>query len=466
MRKMIQLIVVAFFILGGCALHAGEVTLAKDGSLVVDGNRVFIMGSYMVPDDLAMRQRMRQAGFNMLRGSRDRKTLDRLYREGFLTWIYTPELRVNDGEANGEGRLGGMVESIGDHPAVVVWEGPDEALWNAWYSRRTGLWKARADTNEVVDAMQDARQRAHLQEKIKKIRDAELHAEFVKVERLFDELLATLGRPPLTDGQRVTTAPAAAKKVRAECDLGISILRRLDKRSLPIWMNHAPRNTLLDLRDFSKSYDIVGCDIYPAPAGEDSGNGDLSNRSLSSVGDFTERMKSIAPGRAVWMVPQGFGWEDLFGDAYKADGRRPTRAEMRFMLWETIVHGARGVLIWGLSVSGDPPDFHELVLDVVSEIGSVMPFLAAPDEPLQLRTAPTWSSLDHPPVGILRRHEDTYLLAIANEARDGLKVIAENLPVPNGTPARDLDGKIVARVTEDGLVVPIASFSVAVLQLR
>lgn len=27
-----------------------------------------------------------------------------------------------------------IVERVGKHPALLVWEGPDEILWNQWWS--------------------------------------------------------------------------------------------------------------------------------------------------------------------------------------------------------------------------------------------------------------------------------------------------------------------------------------------
>ena len=38
---------------------------------------------------------------------------------------------------------------------------------------------------------------------------------------------------------------------------------------------------------------------------------DLPDRNLTSVGAYTDRMRAAAPGKAVAMVLQGFGWRDI-----------------------------------------------------------------------------------------------------------------------------------------------------------
>src|SRR5690606_26326563 len=123
---------------------------------------------------------------------------------------------------------------------------------------------------------------------------------------------------------------------------GYSLLRTLDPKH-PVWMNHAPRNQIAQLMAFNDAADIVGCDIYPVPFSADNGHSDIGLRTIASVGAYTDRMQESAPGKPVWMVLQGFGWSDIQPER-KEFMRRPEGHETRFMAYDAIVHGARGIL--------------------------------------------------------------------------------------------------------------------------
>ena len=130
---------------------------------------------------------------------------------------------------------------------------------------------------------------------------------------------------------------------------GYKRLRQLDPAH-PVWMNHAPRNQVAQLAAFNQGADIVGCDIYPVPFTTKVGHSDLAERTAAAVGAYTERMQQSAPGKPVWMVLQGCGWGDIQPqrtDEERKELRRPNWKETRFMAYDAIVRGARGILYWG-----------------------------------------------------------------------------------------------------------------------
>ena len=133
----------------------------------------------------------------------------------------------------------------------------------------------------------------------------------------------------------------------------------------PFYLNHAPVNLESTLRRYNDGAEIIAADIYPvAPAGirelyalwPDGQQGDLLNSTISQVGQYTDKMRRVAgASRAVFMVLQAFAWEKLRRkDQDPAMVRYPTRAETRFMAYQAIVHGANGLLYWGLSYT--PPE--------------------------------------------------------------------------------------------------------------
>jgi hypothetical protein len=92
-------------------------------------------------------------------------------------------------------------------------------------------------------------------------------------------------------------------------------------------------------------------------------------------------MQAAAPGKPVWMVLQGAGWVDfngLFGPK-NPDGQRPTFQESRFMAYDAIVRGARGILYWGTHYVPKDAAMWKDLMKVVRELADLQPVLSAPD---------------------------------------------------------------------------------------
>jgi hypothetical protein len=173
------------------------------------------------------------------------------------------------------------------------------------------------------------------------------------------------------------------------------VIRELDPNH-PVVIIHAPRGTVESLRPYNAIGDILGADIYPIsyPPGIHSL---LTNRSLSLVGDHTRIMMETAGGKLpVWMVLQ-ISWSGVLQPGKTL--RFPTFAEERFMTYEAIINGARGLIFFGGNNLGgmSPADrklgwnwtFWKRVLrPVIEEIGSkspLYPALVAPDSQLQIQ---------------------------------------------------------------------------------
>src|SRR5579872_1588543 len=155
----------------------------------------------------------------------------------------------------------------------------------------------------------------------------------------------------------------------------------------PFYLNHAPVNLESTLREYNPGADILATDIYPViPRGirelyalwPDGQQGDLLNQSISQVGQYADRMRRVAgPSRAVWMVLQAFAWENM-RDKYR-DPKMvlyPTYSQLRFMAYQSVVHGANGLLFWGLAhTPADAPLWPDLKR-VAGELASLGPVLA------------------------------------------------------------------------------------------
>ena len=176
-------------------------------------------------------------------------------------------------------------------------------------------------------------------------------------------------------------------------------LKALDPNH-PLVIIQAPRSTVAQLAPYRPAFDITGADIFPIayPPGEHS---DLDNRDLSVVGDVTRKMVRAAGGKPVWMTLQ-IAWSGTVTSARKPNvvPRFPTAHELRFMAYQAIACGARGLMFFGghLTQVARPVDaragwnwtFWELALrPLLEELSStaVAPALVAPAGPVVKTTA-------------------------------------------------------------------------------
>src|SRR4051812_30152420 len=113
----------------------------------------------------------------------------------------------------------------------------------------------------------------------------------------------------------------------------------------PVWIVHAPRGTVQELRAYNPTFDIGGVDIYPVsnPPGRHLAKTD-KNREISAVGDFTEKMLRVTEARKpIWLTLQ----IAFSGTVPPKPLVFPTLRQQRFMTYEAIIDGARGLIYYG-----------------------------------------------------------------------------------------------------------------------
>lgn len=103
------------------------------------------------------------------------------------------------------------------------------------------------------------------------------------------------------------------------------------------WLTiQAPKGTIADLAPYSAVTDFHGVDVYPVRLAR-------KDPDLHAVGRWTETIRRATPNRAVFMTLQicfAGAWN---GSTYIL----PTRVQERFMIYDAIVHGARGLVFYG-----------------------------------------------------------------------------------------------------------------------
>ena len=169
------------------------------------------------------------------------------------------------------------------------------------------------------------------------------------------------------------------------------LLHRIDP-SHPVVITQAPIATVAQLRPYRPAFDITGADVYPIsyPPGTHT---QTKNKDISVVGDVTKKMVQAAGPKPVWMTLQ-IAWSGVVTSQKNPRHvpRFPTLQQERFMAYQAIVNGARGLVFFGghLTQVATPADaaagwnwtFWERVLrPLVTELGSaeLAPVLTAPN---------------------------------------------------------------------------------------
>jgi hypothetical protein len=200
------------------------------------------------------------------------------------------------------------------------------------------------------------------------------------------------------------------------------IIRELDTNH-PVAVTHAPRGTVSTLRPYNASADITGADIYPIgyPPGAHSLG---TNKQISMVGDYTRTMMEVADGRMpVWMILQ-ICWSGVIKPGKTL--RFPTFAEERFMVYQAIINGARGLIFFGGHIEkGMTPEdrklgwnwrfWNRVLRPVIEEIGTKSPLyaaLVAPETKLRVKVTPEIAGLEF---CVRETETDIFVLACKRE---------------------------------------------------
>ncbi len=441
-----------------------EARLSLNRMLIVNGRPRFLIGLYEHPKSDTKLKEAVEAGIDLIHCPADRDALDRVQRFGAWGWLNTGyALDLSEEAEKRKTALAEMVRNFGDHPGLLIWEGPDEALWNCWYGTMQQI------EAEFVDMATEAQRDPALRPVLAAARDAYDRALWKQWEALRADFWRRAGKPCPYANARMDAAEARAARMGDGFAAGARFLRQLDPKHF-IWLNHAPRNSIRAMRQHNRAVDMAGCDIYPIPYNLATGHSDLVNMRPSSVGDYTDRMREGAPGKACAMVLQGFGWRDLedHPDETRAKagfGRRPNLQEQRFMAWDAIVHGANAILYWGTAYLKDPESaesrkFWLELLQVTAEVRSYERFIVEPDySPAPtVRVEEHYASNDGTGVRVVvKKAGSDYLIIVVNENPYGVAFTINGLPAPlEGQPLRSRehsagDHTVRGRALRDGI---------------
>ena len=329
--------------------------------------------------------------------------MDRAASVGIMGWMPLP-MHVGNRDSLRE-----QIASVATHPALAIWEGPDEIVHNftAWSGlyRKKGVYQSPDEWRRQTPAA-------------------------------------------------VAYSQEQASQIMPNLREAVELIHTLDQAKRQIWINEAAQSDLKFVRQYMDWIDITGCDIYPVRDG---------TYDLAVVGDATERWKKVGRNqKPVWMVLQAFSWSEL-GEYY---GHKtvayPSFAESRFMAYDAIVHGARGILYWG-SHYLKSPEFRQSLYALTNELATLQPFLVAPEYP-KGQVAVIELDWDAPQRGVrmsMRRAGDEWLIILVNEdPRAYLGIELTGLDELNGRDVELLYGIEKAKVARGELITRIKPLEV------
>jgi hypothetical protein len=464
-------ILAMMFILLGSSALAAEVVIDDDRMAVVDGERAFILGLYENPKEDAVLEQLADAGFNLVRASANQESLDRLWERGLHAWLTTGYSIDLSSDADGRvKKLDKMVADFASHPALMVWEVPDEALWNCWYQPYT--WRVNTEAKlqaERIEKLEDESLKAKLHAMQEESFACWRRGDIKGRETVCDAIWAALGEESPKPGLNLSDSSKRVETMAGGFLKGYQHLRQQDPAH-PVWMNHAPRNQLRDLSLFNQAADIVGCDIYPAPWSTNT-HTDLPVKTLAAVGAYTNRMQAASPTKPVWMVLQGCGWADLDANASEETirlKRRPKFKETRFMAYDAVVHGARGILYWGTSYIEKDSEMWEDLLRVAKEMSDLQPVLSAPDADLavSVEIGPTWASVEQAVEVLPKRVKGKTWFVVVNEYHEPLSYTITGMDALDGIMYSDQADAREVTVKHGSLTLTIGGLGVQILEPR
>jgi hypothetical protein len=400
----LAILAVTFLALASCNHKENpekRITFDPDGMVVIEGKRTFIIGSYYKYTGDKAFEDMAGDGYNYVRVGRNITELDEAWANGLHSWVSIGYLDPGSSEESRQELLATVYE-LKDHPGLLCWETQDEPAFT-WNS---------------------------------------------------GEL-------------RVAPEPLIAT---------YDLIKKQDPDHL-VYMNHGPVNVVSTLQLYNPANDIIACDVYPViPEGirvsyalyPDGKQGDLLNTYISQVGEYTDKMMQVGQAsKPLFMVLQGFSWEMLRAEEERDLSKilYPSYLQNRFMAYNSIIHGANGIVYWGTRFT--PPDapFWDDLKRVTRELGEMQEVLASPSSDILIdkQYHELGYSVDAGVEILAKAFQDDVYLITANADRYPAKVSMRGLNIYKN--ARELKEDRVLDISEGELTDEYGPFGVHIYLL-
>lgn len=216
-------------------------------------------------------------------------------------------------------------------------------------------------------------------------------------EELLRKILTRFKDHPGLGAYKGADEPEWGKHPLPPLERAHQIVKELDPNH-PLVIIQAPRGTIESLKSYEPFSDITGLDIYPVgyPPGIHS-QFVKTNSEISMVGDYTKWMTEVAGRKKpVWMTLQ-ISWSGVLKEGKTL--RFPTLPEERFMTYQAIINGARGLTYFGGGLAKGLSEedrklgwnwrfWNRVLRPVIEEVGTkspLYPALVAPESKLPVK---------------------------------------------------------------------------------
>jgi hypothetical protein len=198
-------------------------------------------------------------------------------------------------------------------------------------------------------------------------------------QALLSRLIATFKDHPGLGCYKGVDEPEWGRAKTEPMARAYELLKELDPNH-PLVIIQAPQGETESLKTYNPVCDILGFDVYPIgyPPGKHT-QFVKSNSEISIVGDYARRAVEIGEGtKSIWMTLQ-ISWSGVLKPGRTL--RFPTFPEQRFMVYQAIINGARGLMFFGGDIAGSLGEqdrelgwnwrfWNRVLRPVVEEIGS------------------------------------------------------------------------------------------------
>ena len=287
-------------------------SIDDDGMLVLNGKRIFIIGTYHLPKGNEPYAQLSDAGYNYVHVNASQEALDAAQKNGLLAWITTGNLKDST-DSEGAKRIIELVRKFKTHPALLCWEMQDEPAFT-WNSA-----ELRVKPEPLIQTYN-----------LIKKEDPE---HFVYTNHAPVNLISTLKKyNPSTDIVAVDIYPVIP--------YGIRITYALYPDGL--------QGDLLN--------------TYISQVGE------YTNK-MKAVVEYGKPVFLVLQGFAWEMLRKE-------GDRDSSMIKYPSYEESRFMAYNAIIHGANGVNYWGTAYTPQPSEFWDDLKKVTRELSDLQEVLS------------------------------------------------------------------------------------------
>ena len=337
----------------------------KDGMILIDGKRTFIIGSYYLPKSETPYADLSKNGFNYVRLSAEQTELEKAKKNNILGWISLGVIN-EESETKDSERLSKIIKEFKDNPAILCWEIADEPAYT-WNSAEPRIKP----------------------EPMKKTYD------FIK--QLDSEHLIFTNHAP------VNLISTMQKYNNSTDVVAVDVY--------PV-VPHGITPTYALLKDGMQG-DLLN--PYISQVGE-------YVDKMKKVVNNSKPIFTVLQGFAWEMLKP-------VKERTDAMIKYPTYNESRFMAYNAIVHGANGILYWGWGYTPQPSEFMDNLYKVTSELSKMQNILSSKTISMNIKKSyhELGNSVDTGVETILKKAEGNYYLISVNSDKNRVKVTLEGL---------------------------------------